>query len=41
VSEKNRNVEYVVYPDEGHGWRHEADNIDFWKRVEAFLEKNL
>jgi dipeptidyl aminopeptidase/acylaminoacyl peptidase len=41
VTEKNPNVEYVVYPEEGHGWRHEADNIDFWKRVDAFLEKNL
>jgi dipeptidyl aminopeptidase/acylaminoacyl peptidase len=41
VTEKNPNVEYVVYPEEGHGWRHEADNIDFWKRVEAFLDKNL
>jgi dienelactone hydrolase len=41
VTEKNRNVEYVVYPEEGHGWRHEADDIDFWKRVEAFLDKNL
>jgi acetyl esterase/lipase len=38
---KNANVEYVVYPEEGHGWRHEEDNIDFWKRVEAFLDKNL
>jgi dipeptidyl aminopeptidase/acylaminoacyl peptidase len=41
VTEKNRNVEYVVYPDEGHGWRHEEDSIDFWKRVEVFLDKNL
>jgi dipeptidyl aminopeptidase/acylaminoacyl peptidase len=41
VTEKNPNVEYVVYPEEGHDWYHEVDNIDFWKRVEAFLEKNL
>jgi dienelactone hydrolase len=41
VAVTNPNVEYVVYPDEGHGWRHEQDNIDFWKRVEAFLDKNL
>ncbi|SDC36855.1 Prolyl oligopeptidase family protein [Massilia sp. PDC64] len=41
VIAKNPNVEYVVYPDEGHGWRHEDDSIDFWKRVEAFLDKNL
>lgn len=37
----SKDVEYVVYPEEGHGWRHEEDNIDFWKRVDAFLDKNL
>ncbi|WP_198117495.1 alpha/beta hydrolase family protein [Massilia rhizosphaerae] len=41
IQAKNANVEYVVYPEEGHGWRHEEDSIDFWKRVEAFLDKNL
>jgi dipeptidyl aminopeptidase/acylaminoacyl peptidase len=41
VTASNANVEYVVYPEEGHGWRQEADSIDFWKRVEAFLDKNL
>lgn len=41
LSEKNRNVEYVTYPDEGHGWRNEATRFDFWKRVDAFLGKNL
>lgn len=41
VTAKNANVEYVVYPEEGHGWRHEDDSIDFWKRVETFLDKNL
>ncbi len=41
VREHNRNVEYVIYPDEGHGWINEATHIDFWTRVDAFLEKNL
>lgn len=41
VAAQNAKVEYVVYPDEGHGWRHEDDNLDFWKRVDAFLAKNL
>jgi dipeptidyl aminopeptidase/acylaminoacyl peptidase len=41
VTAKNANVEYVVYPEEAHGWRHEDDSIDFWKRVVAFLDKNL
>ncbi|HQR71926.1 MAG TPA: S9 family peptidase [Burkholderiaceae bacterium] len=34
-------VEYVLYTKEGHGFLLEANNIDFWKRVEAFLAKNL
>lgn len=37
----NKNVEWVVYPDEAHGWRKEANNYDFWARVERFLAKNL
>jgi dipeptidyl aminopeptidase/acylaminoacyl peptidase len=40
VRKTNANVEYVVYPEEGHGWRREEDSIDFWKRVDAFLDKN-
>jgi len=27
--------------DEYHGWHLEKDNIDFWKHVDAFLDKNL
>jgi dipeptidyl aminopeptidase/acylaminoacyl peptidase len=30
-----------LYSKEGHGFLLEANNIDFWKRVEAFLAKNL
>jgi dienelactone hydrolase len=41
IGAQNANVEYIVYPDEGHGWRKEATSVDFWKRVEAFLAKNL
>jgi dipeptidyl aminopeptidase/acylaminoacyl peptidase len=41
VGKANRNVEWISYPEEGHGWRHEADRIDFWKRVDLFLGKNL
>jgi dipeptidyl aminopeptidase/acylaminoacyl peptidase len=37
----NKNVEWVVYPDEGHGWLKLEDNIDFWTRVEKFLEQYL
>ncbi len=37
----NPNVVSVVYRNEAHGWRHENNRIDFWTKVEAFLDKNL
>ena len=37
----NPNVEWVVYPDEGHGWQSLTTNIDFWTRVEKFLDRNI
>ena len=37
----NDKVEWKVYAEEGHGWVLPANNIDFWTRVEAFLDKNL
>jgi dipeptidyl aminopeptidase/acylaminoacyl peptidase len=41
VSRTNKDVEWVVYPDEGHGWRNLETQIDFWNRVEKFLDRNL
>jgi dipeptidyl aminopeptidase/acylaminoacyl peptidase len=41
VKTGNPNVEWVVYDDEGHGWRKPENRIDFWTRVEKFLEKNI
>lgn len=41
VTKTNSHVDWVVYNNEGHGWHLEKDDLDFWKRVEAFLEKNL
>jgi len=41
VSKTNSQIEWVSYTDEGHGWHSEDSNLDFWKRVEAFLAKNL
>ncbi len=37
----NPNVEWIEYPDEGHGWMLEANRFDFWSRVERFLERHL
>lgn len=37
----NPDVTYLMYNNEGHGWRHDENNIDFWGKVETFLDKNL
>jgi dipeptidyl aminopeptidase/acylaminoacyl peptidase len=29
--------EYVLYPDEGHGFSKVEDSVDFLNRVDAFL----
>jgi dipeptidyl aminopeptidase/acylaminoacyl peptidase len=41
VSATNKDVEWVVYPEEGHGWELEANNVDFWTRVEKFLDRTI
>ena len=37
----NKDVEWIDYPSEGHGWMLQANDIDFWTRVEKFLDRNL
>jgi dipeptidyl aminopeptidase/acylaminoacyl peptidase len=37
----NKNVEWVEYEGEGHGWVLMKNTVDFWSRVETFLSKNL
>jgi dipeptidyl aminopeptidase/acylaminoacyl peptidase len=37
----NKHVEWIEYPEEGHGWALEKNRIDFWGRVEKFLDKNI
>ena len=34
-------VEYVLYPDEGHGFARPANRIDFNGRAEGFLAEHL
>ncbi len=36
-----REVTYIVYPDEGHGFARPENNLDFYGRVEEFLAKYL
>ena len=33
--------EWIVYEGEGHGWLKVENDIDFWRRVEACLAKQL
>ncbi|MDR7270590.1 dipeptidyl aminopeptidase/acylaminoacyl peptidase [Pelomonas saccharophila] len=34
-------VEWVIYPEEGHGWFNLKTNEDFWGRVERFLARHI
>jgi len=41
VMRTNKDVEWVEYPEEGHGWALEKNNIDFFGRVEKFLDRHI
>jgi dipeptidyl aminopeptidase/acylaminoacyl peptidase len=41
VQASGAQVQWQVYPDEGHGWRAPATRIDFWDRVARFLDTEL
>jgi acetyl esterase/lipase len=41
VKSTNQNVEWIEYPEEGHGWALPKNRFDFWKRVEKFLDQNI
>jgi dipeptidyl aminopeptidase/acylaminoacyl peptidase len=41
LREGKREVTYVVYPDEGHGFARPENQFDFYGRVEEFLAKHL
>lgn len=41
VKRTNAQVEWVVYHEEGHGWHLPKNRIDFWSRVEKFLERHI
>lgn len=41
VKRTNPNVEWIEYPEEGHGFRLLKNNVDFWTRVEKFLDQNI
>jgi dipeptidyl aminopeptidase/acylaminoacyl peptidase len=41
VASHNKGVEWVVYPEEGHSWSKLSTKVDFWGRVEKFLDKHI
>nr|WP_314858683.1 alpha/beta fold hydrolase [uncultured Undibacterium sp.] len=41
IKDHNKDVEWIVYKDEAHGWRRLDNNIDFWGKVEKFLDKHI
>lgn len=41
VKATNPQVEWLLYPSEGHGWKLQKTNVDFWERVERFLARHI
>jgi dipeptidyl aminopeptidase/acylaminoacyl peptidase len=41
VKQVNPDVEWIEYTEEGHGWKLPKNRIDFWGRVEKFLDKHI
>lgn len=38
---KSTELEWIVYPQEGHVWMEQKTYFDFWTRVEKFLDKHI
>ena len=41
LREAGREPEWIVYEGEGHGWRKPEHQVDFARRLEAFLDRHL
>jgi dipeptidyl aminopeptidase/acylaminoacyl peptidase len=41
AKQSSPDVEWVVYDEEGHGWRALSTKVDFWNRAASFLDKNI
>ena len=41
LRQTNKNVEWIVYEHEGHGWTLVETRVNFWGRVEKFLQKQI
>ena len=41
MKQPGADLQWVLYDQEGHGWRSLDTRIDFWNRTATFLDKNL
>ncbi|KQQ87589.1 dipeptidyl aminopeptidase [Massilia sp. Leaf139] len=41
VKPHNSQVEWIEYADEGHGWSLPENRVNFWGRVEKFLDQHI
>ncbi|MFL6629422.1 MAG: alpha/beta hydrolase family protein [Vitreoscilla sp.] len=41
MKQPGADVQWVLYDDEGHGWRSVETRLDFWNRAAAFLDKHI
>jgi len=41
MRKNGKDIQYYVFPDEGHGFARPENQIDFYGRVEEFLAKHL
>ncbi len=41
LDRSGKTYEWVMYPDEGHGFNKDENRFDFYRRVEAFLKRHL
>ncbi|XLZ69341.1 alpha/beta fold hydrolase [Massilia sp. SR12] len=41
LKDSKADVEFIEYVGEGHGWSVLENRLDFWKRVEKFLDKHI
>ena len=41
VTRTNKQVEWIEYDEEAHGWSLPKNRVDFWGRVEKFLDRHI
>lgn len=41
LEQQQRQPEWITYTEEGHGWSLVSNRVDFWTRVEQFLDRHI